>query len=254
VPDLNIGKAKRTGRPRKVEGDKRVPLSLRINPDLRNELEAAAREENRSLTQISEFALAAFLEARRKGTKEIAVSPSPPTEQWRIPDGDTVEIPYDPWIGNVASLAAAVFQSQFGRQGVTLLLFIAYAIQRVVEIATDERDTEAEWLSNPFVFHHVKAAIQFLLETLDPGGDLATPPDPLPDELFRNGEAIAYALVSMIVHHSDQIPVTEILDEYLLEGLGKAELARLRSRVKKLWDPVKNPARTTKNRKNRRTD
>ena len=49
----DAGNGKRTGRPPKDESERRVPLSLRINPDLRSALEAAAKEESRSLTQLA---------------------------------------------------------------------------------------------------------------------------------------------------------------------------------------------------------
>jgi hypothetical protein len=190
-------------------------------------------EENRSLTQLSEFALAAFLDTRRRGdgTENIAASPSP-AEARKV-----LTIPQDPQLGDMLSLAGAVLQSQFGAQGTALLLLIAFALSHILATATDEHEDDPAWLSNPFVFHHVKGAIQFLLETIEPEMDPASPPGSLKHGLLRNGVDVGYVVASFVAH-SDGAEIGKLFGSFgekILDGLGDPELARLRSRVEKLW-------------------
>jgi hypothetical protein len=209
VSDVTAGKKKRTGRPAKDEKEKRVPLSLRIDPELRKALEGVAKQENRSLTQLSEFALAAFLETHAPGDtpKEVSssVSLSPAAarsvRRKRASDADRFSL----------QRLLAMLETAFGRQIAGLLCCQGYAMliaeldsiawsrdvagrpgqfphvtartwsaprQRQLRELWDflhqsspARKAEQSWLSDdPYVFGQVASAARQVLATLTPKG------------------------------------------------------------------------------------
>lgn len=216
MSDANAGNGKRTGRPPKDENERRVPLSLRIDPELRKALEAAAKDENRSLTQLSEFALADFLEARKAGRSlrdaSAPVSPAAPAlGPGRRCSSEAVQFSLQ--------RALAMLEAGFGRQIAVLACSQAYAMliaeldsiawsrdvtersqqfpgvrghegsalrQRQMTALWDflhqsspAHGAEQPWLSDdPYVFGQVANAARHVLETLAPEGDPSPPKSP----------------------------------------------------------------------------
>jgi hypothetical protein len=222
----------RGGRPRKP--NRRELLTLRVEPELRGRLVVMAREKGRTLTEQTEILL-------QQGLDGGAGTSAPPSaEARRFPDGTIFEIPYDSRLGDTLSLAATVLQTQFGRQATAFLLLMAFTLTKTVEVATHGSVEAAAWLSNPLAFHHVKAAIQFLLKTLEPEVDPTTPLGSFAHEFFRDGEDVGYLIASCIAHFG-KTEIEEVFGSFgsnILDGLGEAELARLRTRVERLWGPA----------------
>jgi hypothetical protein len=156
VSDTTNGK--RIGRPPKDENERRVPLSLRIVPELRNELEAAAEEENRSLTQLSEFALARFLDARKLGDALLAEAHSRPARPGRSLKHRR---------GPVDMLGRA-----FGREVTGLLLLIGCLVKEIL-YDSECKKIEGAGLADPEVSRRVSDLTAALLRLVGPDEDPA---------------------------------------------------------------------------------
>jgi hypothetical protein len=215
VPDVNAGKGKRTGRPPKDDSEKRVSLSLRISPETRTELDVAAKEENRSLTQLSEFALKSFLEARRRGDSTKAVAAAPPSAapqsvgRQRSADTDQfslqrllaiLEAGFGPQIAGVlclqgyAMLAAELDSIAWSRDidertgpfpRVRARTGSAMRQRQIIELwdflaqSSPAHEAEQSWLSDdPYVFAQVARAAKTVLHQLAPEGDPSPPKSP----------------------------------------------------------------------------
>lgn len=158
----DAGNGKRTGRPPKDESERRVPLSLRINPDLRSALEAAAKEESRSLTQLSEFALTSFLEARKGGDISRGETPTETLENRPARPARWPRRPID------------IFARAFGRGPTALMLMISCLVKGIVYWhRIDETTVQTSWWSDPEIFRELTESITTLLQFIGPDEHLA---------------------------------------------------------------------------------
>jgi hypothetical protein len=158
VSDVKAGNnGKRTGRPPKDEKERRVSLSLRVRPDVKNALDAAARVENRSVTQLSELAIASFLDARKHGHaspssagKEHKHEPARLEQRSLKRRRDPIDV-----LGRV-----------FGRDVTALLLLIGYLVKDVLYY--EDKNIKGTWLTDPGVFERITNSIIALLQLVGP--------------------------------------------------------------------------------------
>jgi hypothetical protein len=148
VSDTYAAEGRRPGRPPKDESEKLVSLSLRIAPDLRNELDAAAKDENRSVTQLSKFALAAFLEARKRPPPAAEEEHERPARLGRSP------------LKNQRHLLDILGRA-FGRDVAALMLAIGCLVN-------EDKNVARAWLVDPQVFGEVTNSIIALLQLIGP--------------------------------------------------------------------------------------
>jgi predicted HicB family RNase H-like nuclease len=162
VSDTYAAEGRRPGRPPKDENEKRVPLSLRITPDLRSALEAAAKDENRSLTQLSEFALASFLEARKHGgaSKDVSPAAAPPSVEKQGAAARMVRLNHhqrDP---------IDVFGRAFGRDVTALMLLIGLLVK--YNLYHSKYKNAEPRLTDPEVLVEVTESVITLLRLIGP--------------------------------------------------------------------------------------
>jgi len=253
VSDLDAPTAGRgPGRPPKP--DKRVLLSLRMEPELRARIVTMTEESGRSITQETEALLESALNGRDRDAPLGSVKPQGGTDQTRSPD--EVE----------GSLLFKALELSFGRQLGGLLLMIGYAmffarlesiawsrdvaertrrfpvvkpgaattLRQLSEVAeclnrsSSSHAGEQSWLDDPYVVGQVAAAAREVLETIAPEGDPLAPPLP-------RGIEPALALTLMINSGKTNANETmrNLLDEEpdpgsFADRLGKGGVARVR--------------------------
>jgi hypothetical protein len=167
MSEIQAAEGRRLGRPPKDESEKRIPLSLRIKYDLRSALVLAAKEENRSLTQLSEFALENFLEARKHGHaagKDASPTAAPPSAGKQLHflarQNQSLE--------DLRDIADALAFA-FGSQTAALMLAIGCLTKDVIDVrAFKNQRIERTWLSNPCAVGEVSEAVTALLQLIGP--------------------------------------------------------------------------------------
>jgi hypothetical protein len=234
VSDVDVAQGKRTGRPPKDESEKRVPLSLRIHPHLRNELEAAAKEENRSLTQLSQFALTSFLEARKLGhagqegswASSLPSTPEKPDARPARP-ARLLKQPID------------AFGRAFGRDQTALMLAIGCLVKGIVYWGSKGRNiVQTEWWSDPQIFREVTKSISTLLQLFGPdehpamvagvGKALWGPESEKAPEDCLN---VACLAMEIALPEYELTEWTEAWGPVIRDWLGEAVIARIRQRI-----------------------
>jgi TraY domain-containing protein len=128
---------RRTGRPgREPTPGERVGLSLRVTPDTKRRLDAAATEAGRSLSQEAEFRL------ERSFERQDLVA-------------DVLELAYGPRFAGILVLLAEI--SHVGR-------FAGFVSGKTFEASEN-------WLNDPFAYDQAVTAANLILEGLRPRGD-----------------------------------------------------------------------------------
>jgi uncharacterized protein (DUF1778 family) len=124
-----------------MEREQRVPLSVRVSPELRDQIEKAAQQSGRSLTQETEIRLQASFAADRH-------------------------------LMDALDLA-------FGRQLAGLLTLLAHVMRQAGRSAgfrsTNTLDGAEDWMLNAYASDQAIAAANTVLEAVRPEGD-ASPP------------------------------------------------------------------------------
>jgi len=233
VSDTHAAEGRRPGRPPKDENEKRVPLSLRITPDLRSALEAAAKGDNRSLTQLSEFALASFLEARKHGhpSKDVSpAAPSPSTEK----DHDRPARLERPLKHHHQRDPIDVFGRAFGRQLTAVMVLATYVAKEVLY----DKKVERTWLDKPQDFRETTEAINALLRLISPHEDPALFAR-MRVALWGSSEAHPSAELDAALIVGDLVFEWGVRDfepwrSFIRDGLGEDVVARIRQRLSDL--------------------
>jgi hypothetical protein len=244
---------KRLGRPPK--DDKRLPLNLRISPDLRNQLVALAKANRSSITEQVECLLE---HAMKEDLRRSAFAPLANKE---LPS-------QNPWNGEVEKWKGLL--SMFGRQitGIALTMCLAMAVASMhsnnwsrdsvkrtrrfrakqagegskfsemekVGLALGKSSSD-EWgcLDDPYVFGQVADAVREVLEKIAPVGDpsvVPTPPrgiDPaVAVEVMKYfGSSAAELVLRMIKADAGATPI----DVLIRACLGGDVVARLNGRL-----------------------
>jgi hypothetical protein len=254
VNDAGVPKGKkRLGRPPK--DDKRLPLNLRISPDLRARLVALAEANRSSITEQVEC----LLEHAMK--ENLSRSAFAPLEKKELPS-------QNPWNDEVEKWRGLL--SMFGGHitGIALTMCLAMAVASMhsnnwsrdsvkrtrrfpakqagegsklsemekVELAL-EKSLSAEWgcLDDPYVFKQVADAARDVLEKIAPEGDpsvVPTPPrgiDPaVAVELMKTFGSTAAEMVLRIIKADARATPIDVL---IRACLGSDVVARLNGRL-----------------------
>lgn len=126
---------------RRGKDQKRIPLSMRITPQMRNALVAAAANNGRSITQEGEFRIASALGAQHLLDQALDLN-------FR-----------DPRLAAVLLLIGEAMRDA--------------ALPVIKSDGGPESEREGDWLSNSHIFERVADAVQTTLELLRPSGDRA---------------------------------------------------------------------------------
>jgi predicted HicB family RNase H-like nuclease len=190
---------KRRGRPPSEPGEaKRASFNTRLRPSLKLALEAAAKQEGRSLSEEIEFRLERSLDAQHQLIDALGLA--------------------------------------FGRQVAALVLLVGLVAKETVFFAREpRRPGHQASISNAFVFGQVTMAINGLLRRIEPAESYKAPPpgkvlftDELPD-----GVAVADSMVDLIADpEREDADLEEIFDLWgpaIRKWLGHAAVARIRA-------------------------
>lgn len=124
-----------------MERKNRVPLSVRISPDLRDQMEKAAQQFERSLTQETELRLQLSFAADRHLT-------------------DALDLAFGPQLSALLLLIGRVMNTTGRSAGFS---------------ATNTLEGAEDWISNGYAYDQAVEAANAILEAARPEGD-ATPP------------------------------------------------------------------------------
>jgi hypothetical protein len=143
---MQTPKKRRTGRPgREPNPGERVGMSLRVTPETKRRLDAAAMEKGRSLSQEAEVRL-----------------------DQSFHDEDAIK----------GALALA-----YGRRFAGILLVLARAMREAGWSAslmkTGSFESAAEWLNDPWAYEQAVQAATTVLEAFRPEGEILPPPPPV---------------------------------------------------------------------------
>ena len=140
----------------------RVPISFRVTPAFKAELDRTAAQSGRSLAQEVELRLDRSLEAQH-------------------------------WLRETLEFA-------FGRQAAALMLAIGCAVKGTAELAMMlERPRPASWLSNAFAFGQVTIGINRLLQLIKPDGNASELPPGLARFLDSDADTKEKAMLEHFV-------------------------------------------------------
>jgi hypothetical protein len=134
---------KRAGRPRREpKPGERVPLGLRVTPELKQKLDAATEGSGRSQSQEAELRLERSFE-----------------HQALLPE--VLELTYGRPLGGILMAMGRAMQDA-GRQGAFSTMFTLEAVQ--------------DWASVPYAYSQAEKAAARILEALRPEGEIVLPP------------------------------------------------------------------------------
>lgn len=169
-------KPQKRGRPTVGE---RIPLGLRVTPDLKAQLDRAATASGRSQSQEAELRLESTFKAGQ------AVY-------------DALDLAYGRRLTGI--LLAAVNAAQLtGTRAVSLSQWNFYGGE--------------EWVLDPYAYDQAVKAINFILEAFRPKGEIALPPDSLrlPQDAYeRMGEGFAREMIGAVENTSSKMIRQEI--------------------------------------------
>ena len=148
-------KASKPPKARRSKDQKRIPLSMRITPQIRERLVAGAEINGRSITQEAEFRL-----EQSFGQQSLF--------------DEVLDLAYGPRV--------AAFLRLIGRILTDTGPHAAYK-------KTGKLETAINWISDAFAFDQAEKAVLLALEAFRPNGDKTPPPQP--DEASRLGEMMA---------------------------------------------------------------
>lgn len=238
-------------RGRRPKRDKRVLLSLRMEPELRARIVTIAEKTGRSISQETEALLQRAVNGRDRGAPLASVKK---LQDNRQPDEDgysllceALELSFGPQIGALLFMIGhAMFFAQFEgiawsrdvvertrrfpavkRGTVTTLQQLAELGDFLIQ-SSPSHAGEQSWLDDPYVYGQVADAARSVLEAIAPEGDTSAPP--LPRGINR-GSALSQMMNSG-KNNAHQTMHNFVADEppprWLAEKLGRGDVARLR--------------------------
>ncbi len=154
---VEIAKKSRGGRPRKgpIKQGEKVQIGVRVSPALQAQLDKAARESGRSLTQEAEMRLEHTFRQEHEAPSFITAK-------------------YGNRIGSLLIMLGSAIRGTGG----------AAAVAGIVPWKTlaESMIGEDSWLDDPFLFDQAAKAISFIVEAWRPRGEIVEPPDALINE------------------------------------------------------------------------
>jgi hypothetical protein len=179
------------GRPRKRQPKpgERVSLGLRVTPNLKADLDGAAKVSGRSQSQEAELRLErSFLDQRLML--------------------DALELTYGTGLAGIVLLLAEIMKSAGVSSGIA---------------ATGRREGGEEWWDVPYAFDQAARGVAVAIEALKPKGEIN-----VPRGLRLTGEGIAAGLLSEVVSTDPATTVAIDRAPRLRKALGPRLVARLR--------------------------